>query len=468
MHEPSAITAGLFIMDYVFSIIATAIGAGLLVWSWQSWRTARKFTRKLIVAVLATVAATALAGILYLNVRPAEHKVKHRVESKYSVADPEFIGSMGALLGPQLLGHNDVTILRNGDEFFPDMLRSIRAAQHTICFETYIYWAGQIGGQFADALAERARAGVKVHVLLDWVGSIKMSDELITRMKTAGVEVERYHPLRWYTLDRLNNRTHRKLLIIDGRIGYTGGAGISDTWLGHAQDKDHWRDNQYRLVGPSVAQMQAAFMDNWLKTHAEVHHGKSYFPVKLETTGTMLAQVFKSSASEGSESARLMFLLSIAAAHKSLLIANSYFVPDDLLVDMMVSAAKRGVNVEVILPGKYIDAKVTKRAMRARWGKLLQAGVKIYEYQPTLFHCKYMIVDGLWTSVGSTNFDNRSFRLNDEANLNVLDEAFAREHTKVFEEDKKQSRMVSYSEWKNRGMMEKMLEKFASGVRSQL
>lgn len=455
-------------MEFLVAILLTAVTGALLFWAFQSWRTSHRLTRKLVLAVIAAILGTLVVTLIYVNLKPSEKKIEHRVESRYAVADPEFVGSMGALLGPQILENNHVSILKNGDEFFPAMLADIRAAKVSICFESYIYWSGRIGEEFADALAERARNKVKVHVLLDWAGSIKMSDELVEKLQHSGVEVVKYHPIRWYNVDRMNNRTHRKLLIIDGRIGYTGGAGVADQWLGDAQDKEHWRDNQYRLTGPAVAQMQAAFMDNWLRTNADVKHGKDYFPVKLETTGTMKAQVFKSSKNEGSESARLMYLLSISAAKKSLRISNSYFVPDDLLIEMLVAAVKRGVLVEIIIPGEHLDSKITKAAMRARLGELLEAGAKIYKYQPTLYHCKYMIVDDLWTSVGSTNFDNRSFRLNDEANLNVLDAEFAREHVAQFEEDKAQSKLETLQNWKKRPLKEKALEKVAGVMRSQL
>lgn len=374
---------------------------------------------------------------------------------------------MGSLLGPAILGGNKVTALLNGDEIFPAMLEAIRSAQKTITFETYIYWSGTIGDEFAKALAERAKAGVKVHVLLDWVGSGKAKKEYIDEMKAAGVESKKYHPLRWYNFRRVNNRTHRKILVVDGKVGFTGGVGIADKWSGHAQDPEHWRDSHFRLEGPAVAQMQAAFMDNWIKTQSRVLHGEEYFPA-LVAAGPSSAQVFKSSPGEGSESVRLMYLLSIASARHRLLIANSYFVPDDLSVATIADARKRGVDVEIIVPGTKIDSELSRKASRSRWGDLLKAGIEIYEYQPTMYHCKVMVVDGLWVSVGSTNFDNRSFRLNDEENLNVYDADFAREQTKDFEEDRKKWHRVTLEEWKHRPLSEKILEHAAGLLRSQL
>jgi cardiolipin synthase len=374
---------------------------------------------------------------------------------------------MGTLLGPAILAGNRVEALSNGDEIFPAMLREIRSARRTISFETYIYWSGRIGKEFADALSERARAGVRVHVLLDWVGSGKMDGGALKEMEASGVQVRKYHPLRWYHIVRMNNRTHRKLLVVDGRVGFTGGVGIADEWSGHAQNEHHWRDSHFRIEGPAVGEMQAAFMDNWLKTEGEVLHGEGYFP-ELAPSGGALGQVFVSSAGGGSESARLMYLLSIASARKSVRIAASYFVPDDLSVETLVAARRRGVAIEIVLPGDKIDSRIVRKASRARWGDLLRAGIEIHEYQPTMYHCKIMIVDDLWVSVGSTNFDNRSFRLNDEANLNVYDGEFALSQVAVFEADKSRSRRVTLEEWEHRPFQEKLSEHVAALLRTQL
>ncbi|MEO8349535.1 MAG: cardiolipin synthase [Acidobacteriota bacterium] len=418
-------------------------------------------------AIALAVGATLFVVFLFLNLSPSEKKIKRRIEPLYAVSDPQFLRSMGSLLGPAVLDGNRVVTLLNGDQIFPAMIEAIRGAAKTVTFETYIYWSGKVGEQFAEALSERARAGVKVHVLLDSVGSSKAKQEYIDKMKASGVEVEKYHPLHWYNLSKINNRTHRKILVVDGRVGFTGGVGIADKWSGNAQDPEHWRDSHFRLEGPVVAQMQAAFMDNWMKTQSEVLHGEEYFP-KLSPVGTALAQVFKSSPREGSESVRLMYLLSIASARQRILIAASYFVPDDLTVETLVKARERGVDVEIIVPGTKIDSELTRKASRSRWGDLLQAGIEIYEYQPTMYHCKVMVVDDLWVSVGSTNFDNRSFRLNDEENLNVYDADFAREQARDFEADRAKAHRVTYEEWKARPLSEKILEHTAGLLRGQL
>jgi len=422
--------------------------------------------RRPVLPIVATVFLTLLATLVVLNLR-AEKKIGVRPVHLYAVDDPQFVRSMSVLLGPPLLDGNRVETLINGDRIFPSMLQAISSAKETINFETYIYWSGDIGRQFAEALADRARAGVKVHVLVDWVGSQKMDNESIEVMKQAGVDFRKYRPLRWYNLARVNNRTHRKLLVVDGRIGFTGGVGIADEWAGDAQDPKHWRDNQYRIEGPAAAQMQAAFMDNWTKVSGSVLHGSVYFPV-LQRAGTMPAQVFQSSSQGGAESMHLMYLLSIAAATRTIDLAMAYFVPDAITSEALVAAMNRGVKLRLILPNEHTDADLVRRASRAGWGPLLKAGALIYEYQPTLYHVKLLVVDGLWSSVGSTNFDSRSFRLNDEANLNVYDAEFARTQTATFEADLRSARRITYEEWETRPLTEKLMERAAALFSAQL
>ena len=421
-------------------------------------------------STLAIIALTAVTVFLVMfvvqNANSGERKLHYRIEP-IRVDEPAFERAMAHLLGPPLMGGNRIECLLNGDEIFPAMLAALRGAQKTITFETYIYWSGKIGGEFADVLAERSAAGVRVHVLLDWVGSDKLDDAAMRKMRDAGVEIERYRPLRWYNLSRLNNRTHRKLLVVDGKIGFIGGVGVADVWLGHAQSPDHWRDTHFRVEGPVVAHLQSGFLDNWMKTRADVLNDERYFP-QLEPAGDQLAQVFKSSPREGSNSARLMFLMSIEAARERILIANSYFVPDDRCIEALVSAARRGVAIEAIVPNHHTDIPLARRASRARWGPLLEAGIAIYEYQPTMYHCKVMVIDHCWTTVGSANFDNRSFRLNDEANLNALDEGMAAEQARIFQDDRAKAQQITLEMWRNRPRSEKIREALAALFRSQL
>jgi cardiolipin synthase A/B len=413
--------------------------------------------------VLLTIAAVLMA----VNLASGEKKIERRIERLYALDDRRFHDELGVLLGPQFLPGNRHRVLVNGDEIFPAMLAAIRAAQTSITFETYIYWSGAIGREFADALIERARAGVKVHVLLDWVGSAKVEEGFVERMSAAGVQVRKFHPPHWSHLGRMNNRTHRKLLVADGRLAFTGGVGIAPPWTGNAQDPDHWRDSHFEIEGPVVAQIQSVFIDNWIKVTGDVLHGPSYFPA-LAPAGSGLAQMFSSSPSGGSESMQLMYLMSITAASRSIDLSAAYFVPDELASKALVAAMQRGVKLRIVVPGEYIDSETVRSASRARWGPLLEAGALIAEYAPTMYHCKVMIVDGLLVSVGSTNFDNRSFRLNDEATLNIIDAAFAKQQTAIFEADLALSRPVSHAAWLQRPWREKLAERFASLLGDQL
>ena len=429
---------------------------------------AGRWTReRMIWTIIITVILTVLTAAIAMNFATPEKKLEHDVAHRYSTEDPQFRREMGVMLGPAIVPGNKVEALQNGDEIFPAMLAAIRAAKKTITFETYIYWSGYVGKEFADALSERAKASVQVDVTIDWAGSISMDKTQLKEMQDAGVRVEQYRPLHWYNIGRLNNRTHRKLLVIDGRIGFTGGVGIGDPWQGHAQDPDHWRDIHFRVEGPVVAQMQSAFNDNWIKTSGEVLNGTDYFP-PLERAGDMDAHMFVSSPASGAESMHLMYLLALAAAEHSIDLEAAYFIPDELISKALIAARKRGVKIRVLLPGKNTDSDAARMASKESWGPLLQAGVEIYEYDPTMFHNKMLIVDHLLVSVGSTNFDLRSFQLNDEASLNVYDPTFANAMTEVFEKDLKPTTRYTYETWQRRPWKEKFEEKFLLPIKSQL
>ena len=423
--------------------------------------------KRYVLTIALTFLVTLAAVLIAVNFSSGEKKIERELPRLYSTQDPQFLRAMSALLGPGIVGGNLAQELLNGDQIFPAMLVAIRGAQRSITFETYIYWSGDIGREFSSALAERARAGVKVHVLLDWVGSAKIDESFLQEMREAGVAIRKFHEPSWYNFAQLNNRTHRKLLVTDGKIGFTGGVGIAPKWTGAGQDAEHWRDSHFRIEGPAVAQMQAVFMDNWLKVTGQVMHGEAYFP-PLQAVGKSAAQVFSSSPSGGSESMQLMYQLSITAAERSIDLSSAYFVPDELTSKALTEALERGVKVRIILPGEIIDTETVRAASRGSWGPLLKAGAQIYEYQPSMYHCKVMIVDKLLVSVGSTNFDNRSFRLNDEANLNVFDPAFAERQSAVFEDDLRRARLVSYAAWADRPLKEKLLERLALLLGSQL
>jgi cardiolipin synthase len=414
-----------------------------------------------------TAFVTLVIILVIANLSSGEKKIEHKIERLYASDDPQFLRSMGLLLGPPVVSGNCFAMLLNGDRIFPSMLEGIRSARKTITFETFIYWSGEIGEQIAHALADKAREGVAVHVLLDWVGSSKMDKRYLELLRDAGAEVIQYHKPHWTGLGRMNDRTHRKLLVIDGRIGFTGGVGIAPEWTGHAQDEKHWRDTHFRVAGPVVGHMQAVFMDNWVKATGNVLHGPDYFP-HVEPQGDGLAHMFSSSPSGGSDDMQLMYLMAITAATRSIHLASAYFVPDKLTINAIVEAAKRGVKVQIITPGKRIDTHTVREASRACWGDLLKAGVEIFEYQPTMFHCKLLVVDEYLVSVGSTNFDSRSFKLNDEANLNIYDRDFAREQTATFADDIAKSQRITLEAWLHRPLTEKLIEKCVWVLDTQL
>lgn len=393
--------------------------------------------------------------------------MRYHMRHQFGVRDLAFLQTMYALTGASLSEGNRVDILKNGDQIFPSMLAAIRAAKKTINLEFYIYWDGEIGRTFAEALAERARAGVAVKVILDSVGSSQMSQSLINFMARNGIDLEWYHPIRWYTLSRVNHRTHRKLLIVDGCVGFSGGVGIADEWLGNADSKDHWRDTVARVEGPVVTQMQFAFMDNWVKSRGELLTGLDYFPA-AQPAGTQMTQVIKSSPSEGISTVKLMYIVSIVSAIKSIYISNAYFVPDRDTTRALEGAVRRGVDVRVIVPGEHVDVPIVRQASRWHYELLLARGIRIFEYQPTMMHAKTMVVDGIWSTLGSSNFDDRSFRLNDEVNVNIYGEDIAGQMESMFMDDLKVSEEITRRKWLKRPRWARVKEAIADVLKPQL
>ncbi len=408
-----------------------------------------------------------LLVVILSNFVPNEKKVREVPPCECSVEEPHFARSLSLLLSAHLLGGNRITELRNGAQTFPAMLAAIRGAEKTITFENFIYWQGKVGHEFADALIQCARRGVKVHVLLDFVGTSRMKRAAIKALRDAGCQIVIFHAPTWYHLARFNNRTHRKLLIVDGKVGFTGGVGIGDEWQGDAEDENHWRDTHFKIEGPVVGQMQALFMVNWIRAHATCEHSPDYFP-ELPAVGDQHAHMFNSSPEDGSENARLMFLHSFSAARSHVLLQQAYFVPDKRVIEELVKTRKRGVRVEIMVPGHRIDTPLVRRASRALWGPLLEAGVKLWEFEPTNLHCKIMTVDGCWSSVGSTNFDFRAFRWNDEANLNVHDRSFAQRLEQTFENDRKRCTQITFESWRSRPWTTKLADQACALFRFQM
>lgn len=389
-------------------------------------------------------------------------------ERQLGVASPAFLRSMQALGHSDFTDGNRVDLLQNGGTIFPAMLQAIAHARRSIDFENYIFWPDALGRRFIDALTARARAGVRVRLLLDGFGSRKMSPYFIDRLRAAGCRVAWFRPLLLHTLERADYRTHRRILVIDGRLGFTGSVGIAAIWNGHAQDPDHWRDTQVRIRGPAVGRLQAVFAEDWQEATGQVLVGERYYP-RLAPAGTLRAQVVSSSPwKTGVPTLRMVMDVAILAARHSIYITNSYFLPDQQMLNHLIAARERGVDVRILVPGAWTDVDFLQPLSRASYGPLLKAGVKIYEYQPTMMHSKTMVVDGLWSTVGSSNFDNRSFSLNNEANLCIYDPAFAARMEKVFFQDLAKSRRIRYADWLRRSPWERFKAMLVAPIGAEL
>lgn len=427
----------------------------------------RPYVKISAIVLTVIVFGSATFTLLMLNFASGESQIRREIGYVTSARDEQFRREAGVLIGSPIVGGNVIEDLQNGDEIFPAMLDAIRNARISINLETYIFSAGAIGTEFTAALIERARAGVPVHVLLDAVGSEDLDADSLRAMTDAGIRLEHFHPISPFHISRWNNRTHRKILVVDGRVGFIGGVGIADPWLGDGRQANRWRDMHFRIEGPVVAQLQSVFNDNWIKVTGEILNGPTYFP-PIETAGTTSAQVFSSSPSGGAESMHLMYLLSIAAARETIDIVAAYFVPDVLTANALEDALARGVRIRLLLPGEKTDSVIVWLASRGFWHRLLEKGAAIHVYDPAMLHTKMMIVDREIVSVGSTNFDIRSFRLNDEANLNVYDHEFAAHLTAVFEDDLALSKAVDRHAWQLRPWRQKLLERVVALLNPQL
>jgi cardiolipin synthase A/B len=410
--------------------------------------------------------AMAMALFCHLSA-PVETPPRFGLDHEMAIESDEFLTSIAGATGSPFIAGNRIDILNNGDEFYPPMLDAIAEARATITIEAYIYWAGEIGHQFAEALAARARAGVRVKLLLDAIGSSDIGDEIVRTLADAGCQVAWYNPVRWYTLGRINHRTHRKSLIVDGRVAFTGGAGIADEWLGHAQDKEHWRDIQVRLEGPAVTPMQTGFAQNWLESTHELISGPEYYPA-LEPAGTLSVLTIMSTPVTGASNARTLYYLSITSARRAIYIANPYFVPDPAALDTLIDAKKRGVDVVIMVAGDCNNNWLSRRNAVRLYGRLLEAGIEILEYEGTLLHHKTMVVDGLWATIGTSNFDSRSFAHNEENNVCFYDRDLATQMGDIFREDEKRCTRIVLEEWRRRGWFWKLQEFIAAFLQEQV
>lgn len=385
--------------------------------------------------------------------------INYHLSQRASVHDEDFLYTIQSTCQAALHQGNRVEIFTNGERFYPAMLDAIRGATESINMELYIFQPGKVADEFIAALSERARHGVNVTIVVDAIGSFSLWGRPVRRLRRAGCRIESYQRLRWYSLARLNNRTHRELLIVDGRIAFAGGPGIADWWRYPGKHKRPWRDTMARIEGPVVAALQGVAAENWLECCGEILTGREYFP-DLHRAGDTTAFVVKSSPSDRATTSRVTFQLLMEAAEHEVRINTPYFLPDAALRRALIAAAGRGVSVTIIVPGPDTDQRWVRLASRRMWGRLLEAGIRIHEYRDTMMHAKILLVDGVWSVIGTTNMDNRSFEHNDEVNVAMLDRKVAERLLADFERDIQDSTEITLERWRARPLWEKIVGPF--------
>lgn len=435
-----------------------------LLWSWWPWA---------LISIWAiadarwgwAIGCGLMATISYL-IAPPSPPPRFGLEHTFGVDSIEFLGSVAGASGSPFQDGNTIELLNNGDAFYPPMLSAIRNAQRSITIEAYIYWAGKVGRVFAEALAERASAGVPVKILLDAIGSSTIGDEILDLLEAGGCQIAWFNRIHWYSISRFNNRTHRKSLIIDGRVAFTGGAGIADHWCGDARGPDEWRDLQIRIEGPAVVPLQTGFAHNWQQTTEELVSGEAFFPM-IPPHGSLAVQTILSSPQTGASSVRTMYYLSIVSARESIHIANPYFLPDPVAIETLIDAKRRGVDVRIMVSGIRNDNWLARQNSVRLFGRLLAGGIEIYEYNHTMLHHKVMVVDRCWVTVGTTNFDDRSFAHNEESNACFHDPDLAKQLIDDFVDDLRGCERVALETWRARGVWARGQEFIAAFMQEQ-
>jgi cardiolipin synthase len=412
-----------------------------------------------------------------LVARYAADSLRHRREQgqgyklrgeSIEVGSAEFLRATEALTMAPIAHGNEVELLINGDEIFPAMIDTMRNAKRSLNFLSYLYWSGEIACEVADALCAAAARGVEVNVLLDAVGSAKMDRDLVRDMNDAGITFAYFRPPKPYAIRRVNNRTHRKLLIADGEVGMTGGVGIADQWTGNAQDPEHWRDTHLRVRGPIVRGLQGAFSENWLEATGNVLVGPDYLPDLKPVSDDGAMQVVRSTAEVGDTNVEALYFLAIACARQTLHLTSAYFAPRPAFIEALTDAAQRGVDVRVLVPGPHTDKDFVRQAGHSVYEELLEGGVRIYEFCPTMIHAKTLTIDGAWSTVGSVNFDNRSFQLQDEVTLCISSSEFAGRLDAQFEKDLERSAEIELERWNGRPLHARVSEAVVRVARREL
>lgn len=424
---------------------------------------------KVLLYSLAVLGGLVAAWLLYAWAvpEPADLLPEELLISLEETGPEGVLEATAAALGAPVLHGNRIEPYENGVEIFPPMLEAIRGAERTVHFLTYVYWTGDVARAFADALSDAARRGVTVRVLLDAYGASEMADRWEEQLRGAGAEVAWFHPLSWYHLRRLNNRTHRKVLVVDGRIGFTGGVGIAEEWEGDARGPSEWRDDHFRVEGPAVRALQGAFVDNWRDATGQVLADEALYPDLPRQGEATVVPLITSPRGDVSPIA-LLYWIALNVARTRVDIVTPYFLPDDAVVEAMVDAAERGVSVRLLVPGERNDSRLVRAASLLRYEALLEGGVQLYEFQPTMLHVKAILVDDAWAVIGSANFDNRSFELNDEIVLLVADTTLVRRLEQGLRRDLERSIAVELDGVRSRSLFARLRSRLSMMLREQL
>lgn len=419
-----------------------------------------EFDHSEVLRITALIALVAMVTLILVGLFAPGLHYSLATSPSDSIESRAFMSELEAVTNSRITTNDDIGVLENGENFYAAELEAMRQAQHSIDLEAYIFHKGRLTKEVIDVLTQRARAGVKVNLVLDSVGSLSTHRNYFNGLRAAGGRVNWYHKLRLHNWFMSNNRTHREITVVDGKVAFVGGAGYADWWRYPEKKVPRWRDTMIRVQGDAVSAIQGTFAENWLESSGEILDGPDYFPAEANR-GTSTALVVSSApTSRGSSPARVLFQMLIAGAHKSILITTPYFLPDKSMREELVRARRRGITVKVVVPGRHADHAMTRSSGRSAYGDLLKSGADIYEYETSMIHAKITIVDEVWSVVGSTNLDNRSFGINDEINVAVLDPGVAATLTRDFENDASQGRRINLQDWNNRGVFERLLEYF--------
>jgi cardiolipin synthase A/B len=419
----------------------------------------REFDHSEFLRIISLVAILALAALVLAGLFAPGLRYSLATPPRAAVDSPAFLNELEPLVNSKITRNNHLEVIENGENFYTAELDAMRHAQRSINLEAYIFHKGRVTDEVLSVLTERAKAGVKVNLVMDSMGSLSTRKNYFKALKQAGGHTQWYHRLRLHNWFSENNRTHREITVVDGSTAFVGGAGYADWWRFSEKKEPRWRDTMVRVEGDAVRGIQGTFVENWLETAGEILDGPSYFPPLDGDPGHATALVVTSTPSAGgSTRARVLFQTLIAAAHKTIYINTPYFLPDNSMRDELVRARNRGVDVQIVVPGKHADHALTRSSGQSAYGDLLKAGAEVYEYEPSMIHAKIMIVDGAWGVVGSANLDNRSFGINDEINVAVLDPEFAARLSDDFKQDVSHSKRVLLGDWQHRGIYERLLE----------